>query len=324
MPYRLHVTTGPSLDLSTHHLVSVNDEDHPVEVRSSHFRGRITVRVRDYPGSASRPPSSSLYFDGKRSTFSIQCQGQYGDLEHPEHLTADDLMFGIVLREPLTQTPPLGLALIERTMRFFWPIMECNLRDSSPWILSPAFATMSRIRMDRLDEPSSAQYFRQSEERSAQMLPPWPGITPDAETENAIAAPRISLSGSSPPTRSRTSSASGRYDLLKPTWPPIVSRLSLSPRSSIAPEIKNDPKLRKKHFSSVQVRKDTRIDPADTITTIFHNSFIDFRDLTLTVPGLPFRIELGKYMVDRPAQYVCRDREDKVFWAVVFTILRDE
>ncbi|QRV91463.1 hypothetical protein RhiJN_19481 [Ceratobasidium sp. AG-Ba] len=135
MPYRLHVTTGPSLDLSTHHLVSVNDEDHPVEVRSSHFRGRITVRVRDYPGSASRPPSSSLYFDGKRSTFSINAKGSMA-IWNTQNTNADDLMFGIVLREPLTQTPPLGLALIERTMRFFWPIMDAiyvtRVRGFSP------------------------------------------------------------------------------------------------------------------------------------------------------------------------------------------------
>ncbi|KAG8721602.1 hypothetical protein FRC08_011792 [Ceratobasidium sp. 394] len=329
MPYRLHVTAGPSLDLLTHSLVPVNDEDHPIEIRSSHFWGRITVRVKDFLGGNSQPPSSSPYFSGKRATFSLQCQGQYGDPLQPKSLTADDLMFGIVLREPLSDTPSLGLTLIERTMRFFWPIMECNLQESSPWILSPMFATVSRVHIHtRADHKRSFDKYLHPPVRPEQ-LPPWPGIMPDAESENAIAAldaraPRVNCDG--PPSRSRAVSGSGCHDLLNPPPPPpprLFSRLSLSPRPRTVPS-SGDPRSRKKHFSSPLARKAVRIDPSDVITTIFHNSFIDFRDLSLTVPGLPFRIELGKYMVGRPAQYVCRDREGKIFWAIVFTILWDE
>ncbi|KAG8703389.1 hypothetical protein FRC09_004188, partial [Ceratobasidium sp. 395] len=161
-------------------------------------------------------------------------------------------------------------------------------------------------------------------------LPPWPGIIPDAESENAIAtlnsyAPRTATGGS-PPVRSRANSGPERHDLLlKPPPPPprLFSRLSLSPRPYATPDI-NNPKSRKSHFSSPQARKAVRIDPSDTITTIFHNSFIDFRDLSLTVPGVPFKVDLGKYMTGRPAQYVCRDREGRIFWAIVFTIFRHE
>ncbi|KAG9127849.1 hypothetical protein FRC07_008295 [Ceratobasidium sp. 392] len=194
---------------------------------------------------------------------------------------------------------------------------------------------MSRVSIHaRADHKRSFdKYLRQERHPPAQPepLPPWPGIVPDAESENVIAtlnayAPRRASSGS-PPSRSRASSGSGRHDLLKPSPPPppprLFSRLSLSPRPRAVPDA-NNPKSRKAHFSSPQERKAVRIDPSDTITTIFHNSFIDFRDLSLAVPGVPFKVELGKYMVGRPAQYVCRDREGKVFWAIVFTIFRDD
>ncbi|KAG8744856.1 hypothetical protein FRC10_009380 [Ceratobasidium sp. 414] len=327
MSYHLHVTAGPSLDLSTHNLVSVNDEDHPMEIQSAHFRGRITVRVKDFPGST---PTSSPYFDGKRATFSLQCQGQYGDPLQPKNLTADDIMFGIVLREPLSDTPPLRLTLIERTMRFFWPIMESDLRDSTPWILSPMFATVSRVHLHtRADRKRSFDKYLHQERDAPAPLPPWPGIMLDAESENAIAVldARAPQTNDGPPaSRSRATSGFGRHNLPKPPLPPpprLFSRLSPSPRPHAVPNT-GDPKLRKKYFSSPQARKAVRIDPSDTITTIFHNSFIDFRDLSLTVLGVPFKVELGKYMVGRPAQYVCRDREGNVFWAIVFTILRDE
>ncbi|KAG9104100.1 hypothetical protein FRC06_005404 [Ceratobasidium sp. 370] len=209
--------------------------------------------------------------------------------------------------------------------------MESNLRDSSPWILSPMFATVSRVHIHpRADHKRSFDKYLHPERNRPEQLPPWPGIMPDAESENAIAvldarAPRIDWDGP-PPSRSRAISGSGRRDLLgsPPPQPPrLFSRLSLSPRPHAVPS-SGDPKSRKKYFSSPHARKATRIDPSDVITTIFHNSFIDFRDLSLTVPGMPFRVELSKYMVGRPAQYVCRDREGEVFWAIVFTILRDE
>ncbi|KAJ1311282.1 hypothetical protein OPQ81_009780 [Rhizoctonia solani] len=101
MSFRLSVTAGPSLDLSTHKPVEVNNDDSPLEVCSSNFRGRITVRVKGFSGdhvSGSVPQrQSSSYFDNKRATFSLQCQGQYGN--HGDRLTADDIMFGIVLQK---------------------------------------------------------------------------------------------------------------------------------------------------------------------------------------------------------------------------------
>jgi hypothetical protein len=122
MPYRLHVTAGPSLDLSTHRPILVNNDEHPLELQSPHFRGRITVRVKDFPGAQPENElslNSSHYFDKKTATFSLQCQGapsymdvalgplinlgirtgQYGNPSQPDPLTADDIMFGIVLRE---------------------------------------------------------------------------------------------------------------------------------------------------------------------------------------------------------------------------------
>lgn len=81
MPYRLRITAGPSLELSAQRLIRVNDDERPLEIRSPHFRGRITVRVKDFPGvfgddsSPDENRGSSSYFDNKRATFSLQCQG---------------------------------------------------------------------------------------------------------------------------------------------------------------------------------------------------------------------------------------------------------
>ncbi|CAE6464862.1 unnamed protein product [Rhizoctonia solani] len=326
MPYRLSVTAGPSLDLSTQKPVDVNNDDSPVEINSSYFHGRITVRIKNFPEG--HTSSSELsYFANKSATFSLQCQGKYGNYE--DDLTADDIMFGIVLQKPLSDTPPLGLNLIERTMRFFWPVMESNLQDRTPWVLSPMFATMSRIRVQvgadpierkpSLNSPAQ-QYFREAFATNVRShLLMWPGIMPDAESESIPPSftrrppnctPRSRASSSSPPPAPR------RASLLR-TFSSYFSRVP--PQSSDVPET---PQARKKYFSSSAVRKRMRIEPTDVITTDFRNSFIDFRDLSLAVPGIPFKINLGRHMVGRPTQYVCRSRTGTEYWAIVFTILQ--
>ncbi|QRW19185.1 hypothetical protein RhiXN_00591 [Rhizoctonia solani] len=227
MPYRLSVTAGPSLDLSTHNPVDVNNDDCPVEIYSPHFRGRITVRVKNLPEDQA-PISESRYFNNKSATFSLQCQGQYGN--HADELNVDDIMFGIVLQKPLSDTPPLGLSLIERTMRFFWPVMESNLQDHTPWVLSPMFATMSRVRVQVGSDPierelglsSPAQnYFRESLATNVRsQLPRWPGIMTDAESESIPPSftrrppnrtPRSRASSSSPPPTPRRSTLSRTF-----------------------------------------------------------------------------------------------------------------
>ena len=81
MPYRLSVTAGPSLDLSTHKPVDVNNDDSPVEIYSSHFRGRIIVRIKNLPEDHA-PTSESRYFNNKSATFSLQCQGVLKPFSH--------------------------------------------------------------------------------------------------------------------------------------------------------------------------------------------------------------------------------------------------
>ncbi|KAH7344849.1 hypothetical protein B0J17DRAFT_637098 [Rhizoctonia solani] len=330
MSYRLSVTAGPSLDLSTHKHVDVNNDDSPLEISSSHFRGRIAVRVKDFFGDQASGPDpqreSSSYFDNKSATFSLQCQGQYGS--RGGGLTADDIMFGIVLQKPLNNTPPLGLNLIQRTMRFFWPVMESNLNDHTPWVLSPLFATMSRIHVQVGADPierktsltSPAQkYFRETLATGARSrLPRWPGIMLDAESEHI--PPAFTRRSPIRPSRSRASSSSPppapRDSSLPRTFSSYFSRAPLQNLDTMTPP------ERKKYFSSSEARKQTHIEPTDVITTDFRNSFIDFRDLSLAVPGIPFKIDLSRHMVGRPTQYVCRSRTGIVYWAIVFTILK--
>ncbi|CAE6477345.1 unnamed protein product [Rhizoctonia solani] len=329
MSYRLSVTAGPSLDLSTHKPIDVNNEDSPLEISSSHFSGRITVRVKDfsiYQASGPDPQrESSSYFHNKSATFSLQCQGQYGNPR--DRLTADDIMFGIVLQNPLHNTPPLGLSLIERTMRFFWPVMESNLHDRTPWVLSPMFATMSRIHVvgaDPIERKSSLnssaqKYFREALATGTRSgLPRWPGIIPDAESEHI--PPFFTRRPLIRPSRPRASSSSPPPTRSSSLFRTFSSYFSREPGETL--DVPMTPQERKKYFSSPEARKQTRIEPTDIITTDFRNSFIDFRDLSLAVPGIPFKVDLSRHMMGRPAQYVCRSRTGAVYWAIVFTILK--
>lgn len=213
-------------------------------------------------------------------------------------------------------------------MRFFWPLMESNLQAPAPWVLSPMFATMSRIGVHVATDPAerkpslispAQKYFREAMATTPRLwLPAWPGIIPDAESENlqeflSRRAPPRKL-GSHAPTSSPPSGAPRPF---------FLSYFSPSPWRDLGLDHPRSPKERKKYFSSQVLRKNVRIDPTDIITTDFRNSFIDFRTLSLNVPGVPLKIDLAQHMVGRPTQYVCRSRSGEVYWAIVFTILKD-
>lgn len=103
MPTRLRVLAGGSKETLVP--VQVNDDAHPLEVKSERFEGRVTVRIKNYPGSSSdkpddNPPASgtdaaphsSRYFEedyGRNATWSIQFQGRF-----LEPISADDLVWG--------------------------------------------------------------------------------------------------------------------------------------------------------------------------------------------------------------------------------------
>lgn len=81
MSYRLRISAGPSLELSAQSLILVNNDECPLEIHSPHFRGRITVRVKEFSGVfgddalPDEARRSSSYFNSKTATFSLQCQG---------------------------------------------------------------------------------------------------------------------------------------------------------------------------------------------------------------------------------------------------------
>lgn len=78
--YSIIVTSGPSLDESTHQCIHVNSESF-VPISNEHFQGQITVRVKDFSGKApegKEPIPQSEYFngEGKDNTFSIEATGE--------------------------------------------------------------------------------------------------------------------------------------------------------------------------------------------------------------------------------------------------------
>lgn len=77
--YSLIVTSGPSLDESTHECVHVNSEKY-VPVSNDNFVGQVGVRVKDFSGKApegSEPIAQSQTLDeSKGMTFSIEASGE--------------------------------------------------------------------------------------------------------------------------------------------------------------------------------------------------------------------------------------------------------
>jgi len=80
---------------------------------------------------------------------------------------------------------------------------------------------------------------------------------------------------------------------------------------------------RQKWYSEKEIRKETIIKGSDyVITTDLQNGFMDFKDMSLRMSGLPFAVSLGPFMKGRPVQYCCTSRDrKKLFWCVVFTIV---
>jgi hypothetical protein len=80
MSPKLRVTAGPST--SSSELVAVNHDSDPLEIENEHFKGRLSVRIKDFVGDGEQDDQTVLrnaasgYFDEHTSvTWSIQIQG---------------------------------------------------------------------------------------------------------------------------------------------------------------------------------------------------------------------------------------------------------
>lgn len=91
---KLQISVGSSYDSAEHKIILPNDDSHPYFINTSHFTGRICIRIKDFKGitpSGTTRIESSPYFEGCNVKYSIQVQGRFKG----NNLTADDIIFGV-------------------------------------------------------------------------------------------------------------------------------------------------------------------------------------------------------------------------------------
>jgi len=307
MPYKLIITAGPSLDEETHQIVHVNSETF-VPLSSDSFTGQVTVRVAHFKGLAPHGTETipnSAYFDKERdATFSIDCTGVY----KTRGLTADDLLFGIVFRRSITDRLPSTYKFGVRALQWFNRNIDFQLEGEKPTVLAPLLAIVSRVNVIPL-----------SDESKSSEIPTLPknfdveDITPllDAQTPGSRAS-GASESDHAVVKAIKSSVPSSRPQTPEQTWFGFGSPLDAR-------------KARHRFYSNKDVRSETIIGENNLISVDMNNGFVDFRDLSLKIPGMPFSVGLGPYMNGRPIQYCCMSRDKtKVYWCVVFTLMEDE
>ncbi len=93
-PLKLQISVGSSYDSTKYTVILPNDDSHPCFINTSHFVGRICIRIKDFKGiipSGTKRIESSSYFEGYSDKYSIQVQGRFKG----NNLTADDIVFGV-------------------------------------------------------------------------------------------------------------------------------------------------------------------------------------------------------------------------------------
>ncbi|GAA5881249.1 hypothetical protein JCM3774_002863 [Rhodotorula dairenensis] len=137
---RIICRAGPSLDA----LSPVDVNRTPIHIDGPHFRGDVSVRLKDYRGPRSeegkyaRQPEQPFMADG--DTWSISFQGTW-----KQQVTADEVLFGNVWQKPIKSYLPYGTSAALRFMKYVDPSMDCDLYADKPWALSPLFATLQYL-----------------------------------------------------------------------------------------------------------------------------------------------------------------------------------
>lgn len=197
-------------------------------------------------------------------------------------------------RRSIVDRLPSSYQLGVGALHWFYPTVEFNLEVEKPTVLAPLLAVMTRVSVTDVSATSDD-------------VPSNSTIYIDEDIAPLI---RKQTSGSK---------AAGGPGSDQSMAQSLLHQPSTSWFRPWAPDA-----ARARWFANEEIRRTTNISPSDIITTDFNNGFIDFRDLTLSIPRMPFTIPLSHYMLGRPVQYVCMSRHDRqVFWCVVFTIVED-
>lgn len=133
--------------------VAVNHDDHPVEINSPNFQGRIAVRIKNFTGedpTGVEHKKDTPYFEsghGKGQSWSMQIQGRF-----KSSVNADDLVFGNEFDKPIKDHLPYGTSVALQFVKLVDPNLEHDLYAQKPHAWSPYLATMPRINSTPFDK----------------------------------------------------------------------------------------------------------------------------------------------------------------------------
>ncbi|CAB4407431.1 unnamed protein product [Rhizophagus irregularis] len=116
-----------------------NDDSRPYFINTSHFTGRICIRIKDFKGIA---PS---------------VQGRFKE----NNLTADDIVFGNDFDKKINL--PFGSSLGLKILQYIDPGLQADIYSDEPWAYSPLVYTMNKINL--YEEPII---------KGDEWLPSWP------------------------------------------------------------------------------------------------------------------------------------------------------
>ncbi|EST09741.1 Protein of unknown function DUF1769 [Kalmanozyma brasiliensis GHG001] len=133
---RLKVQVGP--DRFHMEDCRLNDTEHPHEISTDHFVGRVLVRILDAPGAQPSQPGRE-YFEGRSRKFCIQIEGRF-----KQRLSGNDVLFGTDF-DRFVDFPRAPFNAGMRVAKYIDPCTFYELHPDSgrPYIMSPYIACMN-------------------------------------------------------------------------------------------------------------------------------------------------------------------------------------
>lgn len=143
--YRLRVTAGPSYDLNTHKIVSVN-ADETLRIENEQAVAYVCVRIQDYTGLPNGSPKTSPYFNHP-----LHESDQYSIsfiFIPKEDISGNDLMFGNDSSHPIRDSIPPGFSTALRIVKWaIDPGLDGDPYADKPYLYSPGLASWNYFRV---------------------------------------------------------------------------------------------------------------------------------------------------------------------------------
>ncbi|OCK89942.1 DUF1769-domain-containing protein [Cenococcum geophilum 1.58] len=151
--YILKVTAGPTYDPTTHQDVHVNNPT-PVTISTSHLDARIHVRIKDYRGLPSSPPTSPYF------THPHHLHDRYSiafTLRPKRALSGAHLVFGNDFDHPIRdRLPPLFDKAFGIVKWWIDPGLDGDVYGDKPFLYGPLLSSINVLRIGAKGEGAGA------------------------------------------------------------------------------------------------------------------------------------------------------------------------